>query len=105
MEPHFLSNGMTSAVKLHKIYSYLRDTVRLINAFKILWDKRGFEHSHEMGQDGFRDRKYRNMTCNDKELQHTRENVSGCSRVCYGEFTRRVEIDSMLPWLEMSLDV
>jgi hypothetical protein len=45
------------------------------------------------------------MTCNGKERQHTRENVSGCSRVCYDEFTRRVEFVPTLVWKKMSLAV
>jgi hypothetical protein len=103
--PHLLSHDMTSEVKLRKIYMYLIDTVRWINASKFFKEERYLEGACECGQHGFKDREYLNMLSNGTELQHTRENVSGCSRVCYDEFTRRVKVAPTHTWVEMTLDV
>jgi hypothetical protein len=103
---------MTSEVKLRTIYSYLKDNVRWINLFEPLeelWDLedvvvRGqeglvrslFSHDHTFHQlvmeDLFPGTESRKAHCNNMELQHIHENISGCSSVCYDEFTRHVDI-------------
>jgi hypothetical protein len=100
--PPILSDDMTPELKLRIITSYLRYTVCWINRFYFYKQEQSLEESFETGQEGFKDRVYGNMHSNGTELQHTPENVSGCSRVCYDEFTRRVKVH---PLSEMSLDV
>jgi hypothetical protein len=118
-EAPVLSDDITSEMKMSKICHYLKHNVRWINILSALMEMWSLEDSVDRVQEGlapplydhpamefiFQHRESRNMPCNVMEIQHIRENVSGCSRVCYDEFIRHVDVCPPPTHFDMSLDV